>query len=182
MNIDAGSLIAKANAYKSVLENTIQYRQMWQSQLKNEIKQSLEDILKQIDIRGEVKIQDKLENLESIMLDLGKTSSGISENIENSGVKRTMVKNNGALIYQQLFNGKIMVMIVSPYIEGYGEPKAPRTLEILRPGELKPPFLLRHVETLLKEIIDWEDYDDDEPNKATIGFQPIGFNQGEIEE
>jgi hypothetical protein len=67
-------------------------------------------------------------------------------------------------------------MIVSPFIEGYGQPKPPMTLEILRPDELKQPFIIRHMEAFLKNITEWEDFDDDEPQKSTNGFNPIGFN------
>ena len=58
-------------------------------------------------------------------------------------------------------------------MEGYGQPKPPMTLEILRPEEFKPPFVLRYVETFLKEVIEWEDFDDDVPEK--MGMNPIGF-------
>ncbi|MFM2394200.1 MAG: hypothetical protein RLZZ546_2182 [Bacteroidota bacterium] len=179
MALEMGSLISKANVYKVILENTITYRMEWNTTLKPLIKDTLKDILQHTLMKAEIKEQSKLENLEAVILDLGKTSSGISENIDDSGVKRTMIKSNGSLIYQQLFNGKVMVMIMSPSIEGYGEPKAPRMLQILRPNELKPPLILQHFEAMLKEIIDWEDYDDDQPAKANIGFQPIGFNNRE---
>ena len=175
--MDIGSLIVKTNRYKEVLENTIHYRKQWTNEMKPMIKSTLEEVMKQAELKSEVKIQDKINNLEAIILDLGKSSSGISENMEDTDIKRTMIKSNGALIYQQLFNGKIMVMIVSPYIEGYGEPKPPKTLEILRPDELKQPFILRHLEAFFKDITDWEDFDDDEPQKSNIGFQPIGFNK-----
>jgi hypothetical protein len=102
--------------------------------------------------------------------------------MEDTGVKRTMIKSNGSLIYQQLFNGKIMVMIVSPYIEGYGQPKPPMTLEILRPDELKAPFIIRHVEAFLRDITEWEDYDDEQPHKGGQSFNPIGFNNGSASE
>lgn len=182
MNLELGSLLNKAEQYKNVLNNTMLYRTAWHELLKPLVKSTLDEIIIRSGIKAEVKIQDKIENLEAIVLDLGRSSSGITENIEDSGVKRTMIKNNGSLIYQQLFNGKIMVMIMSPHIEGYGEPKSPRMIEILRPDELKIPFIIRHVETLLKEITDWEDYDDEEPSKTAIGFQPIGFNRSVDEE
>jgi hypothetical protein len=87
-----------------------------------------------------------------------------------------------AVALQKTLKTPVMVMIMSPHIEGYGEPKSPRMIEILRPDELKIPFIVRHVETLIKEITDWEDYDDDEPSKAAIGFQPIGYNREGNEE
>ena len=63
-------------------------------------------------------------------------------------------------------------MVGYPVIEGLNEPKQPRTLEILRPEELKKPFVYRQMETFLKEMADWEDFDDDVPT------QQIGFNVG----
>jgi hypothetical protein len=43
----------------------------------------------------------------------------------------------------------------------------------LRPHELKVPFIIRYVEEFLQEIIEWEDFDDDVPEK--MGMNPIGF-------
>ncbi len=175
--MDTGTLLAKVNKYKQVLENTGKYRLAWHSDVKPMLAKTLEEILKQSDLpKAEIIVRDNIENLEAVILELGRSSSGISENVEDSGVKRTMIKSNGSLIYQQLFNGKIMVMILSPHIEGYGQPKPPLTLEILRPDELKVPFIIRHMEAFLKDITDWEDFDDEEQKSATIGFNPIGFD------
>ena len=52
------------------------------------------------------------------------------------------------------------------------EPRPPKTLAIYRPDEIKTPFILRHVETLITEITAWEDYDDEE----TVMPARIGFN------
>lgn len=176
--MEIGTLLTKVEKYKQVLENTQNYRKAWHSDVKPMLIKELGSVLKQLDIsKSEVVVKEQIENLEAVVLDLGRSSSGISENVENSGVKRTMIKTNGSLIYQQLFNGKIMVMVLSPFIEGYGQPKPPMTIEILRPDELKAPFIVRHLEILFKEITAWEDYDDDEQKPTSIGFtpNPIGF-------
>src|SRR5690606_35134973 len=102
------------------------------------------------------------------------SSSGLSESLENTDLKNTMVKNNGSLIYQQLFNGKIMVMLLSPNIEGYGEAKPPKSLEIICPDETTEDLILNHIERMLQDIVEWEDYDDDDRGKK-MAFQPIGF-------
>lgn len=181
MALDLGTLLSKANEYKQILKNTGEYRKQWPKKMKPIIIETLNEILKQTEIKGKVTEQDNIENLEAIVLDLGRSASGINENLENTDIKRAMVKNNGALIYQQLFNGKVMIMTVSPYIEGYGDPKPPKPLEILRPEELTQSFIIRHVETFFKEITEWEDYDDDEPSSKNA-FNPIGFNRGIITE
>jgi hypothetical protein len=176
--LDTGTLLVKINKYKQILQNTEDNRKVWKGEIRPMLVKALKGIIKDAELpKAEVIVRDNIENLEAIILDLGRSGSGISENVEDSGVKRTMIKSNGSLIYQQLFNGKIMVMVVSPYIEGYGQQKPPMTLEILRPDELKHPFIIRHMEAFIKDITDWEDFDDDQPQKAgTIGFNPIGFN------
>ncbi len=62
------------------------------------------------------------------------------------------------------------MLINFPFIEGYGQPRPPKTVAIYRPEELNEAFCLRHVEEFITEITTWEDYDDDEPHKR-IGFQ-----------
>jgi len=180
MALDLGTLVSKVNDYKQILENTQEYRKSWDTKMKPVILKMLKEILKQTGIKGEINEQDNIENLEAIVLDLGRSASGISENLEDTDIKRAMVKSNGSLIYQQLFNGKVMIMTVSPYIEGYGEPKPPKPLEILRPDELTAGFIIRHMESFLKEITEWEDYDDDEPTQKNA-FNPIGFNRPIVE-
>ena len=131
-------------------------------------------MVKETGLEATVEIKDDVENMEAIVLSLGEMHSGISQKV-NSTLQRPMIKHNGSLIYQQLFNGKVIVLINYPMIEGYGDPRPPRTLAIYRPEEIKSPFLIRHMEELIKEVTNWEDYDDDDPN------QKIGFNVNMVE-
>ena len=171
----------KVKAYKEVLQNTKEYRKQWQLKTKGFIIQQLLAVIEHTGLKAKVTEKDKIENLESVMLDLGRSSSGIGESLDNTDFKNFMVKNNGALIYQQLFNGKIMVMLVSPHIEGYGEPKSPEGREILRPEEVTEESIQKNIESLLDVLIQWEDYDDELSNVKNA-FQPIGFKHGPISE
>ncbi len=172
--LDVGSLQAKVNNYNEILNNTINYRKDWQDQLKPMLVSGLEQIIKETGLNAKVEVKDNIQNLEVIVLTLGSDVSGLGEKLEGSNSTRPMIKHKGALVYQQLFNGKMMILIMYPNIEGYGEPRPPRTLEILRPHEMKKPFIIRHVEEFMQEIIEWEDYDDDKDETAKAN--PIGFN------
>ena len=174
MIINIALLREKVNAYKQVLENTLNYRKEWKDKTRQVIKNTLQTISEQTGLKASVTEKNNIENLEAVILDLGRSSSGIAESFENTEVKRLMVKSNGSLIYQQLFNGKIMVMMASPYIEGYGEPKSPKSLQIMRPDEVTEQIIFRHVKDLLDDITEWEDYDDEDP-KTKVPFQAIGF-------
>lgn len=174
MATNINQLKTKVTSYQEVLTNTENYRQEWHTKVKDDIKQVLQAVIVETGLKGKVVENNEMENLEMIMLDMGRSSSGIAQNRDNTDIKNFMIKNNGAIIFQQLFNGKIMVMINSPFIEGYGEPKEPQYLQILRPAEINDAIIYGHVETLLDTITEWQDFDDDSPQEKTV-FQPIGF-------
>lgn len=163
----------KVDRYKQILKNTQDYRKEWNDNLKEMIVETLQSIVKESEMAAFVEVKDEIENLEVVTLSLGTEVSGIAERLQGNTTKRPFLKSAGALIFQQLFNGKVMMMIMYPYIEGYGQPKPPRTLEILRPEEFKKEFILRYAEQFMREVIEWEDFDDDVPEK--MGINPIGF-------
>jgi len=168
MNI--GSLTAKVALYKQTLQNTQDYRKKWEPKIKPLITSTLKKLNKKTKLGASIEVKENLENLEVLVLNLGKEESGIKEIIPDSKLKRQLIKSNGALVFQQLFNGKIMIMIVYPYIEGYGEPRPPKNLEIVRPHELNEGYIIRYFDEFVKEITAWEDYDDDQPSVNKIGF------------
>ena len=163
------NLKRKVNTYKEVLTNTRAYREAWKNSLKDLIVNQLETVSKEVGLDGKVEVKSQLENMEAVVFSLGDVKSGMYQEV-NETIKRHLIKHNGSLIYQQLFNGKIIVIIKYPFIENYGQPHPPKTVQIYRPEELKEPFIIRHLEELITEITNWEDYDDDEPNQK-IGFK-----------
>lgn len=171
--MDYSNIEGKVDTYNGILKNTKNYRKDWSEGLKEMIISNLNTIIKKTKLSAFVECKDDIENLEVINLSLGTEVSGIAEKLPGSKSKRPFIKSNGSLIFQQLFNGKVMMMVFYPYIEGYGQPKPPKTIEILRPEEFKPEFILRYVEEFMKDMIEWEDFDDDVPEK--MGINPIGF-------
>lgn len=167
---DYNGLIGKVQRYHQILANTRTYRERWTSYLKAMIMEELNKMLEVTGLSGKIETSDRIKHLEYIMLSMGSEESGISEIITEK-VDKPLIKHNGSLIYQQLFNGKVQVMIGYPYIEGFGEPRQPKLVAIYRPEELKSPFLIRHMEDFIKELTQWEDFDDDDQPANKIGFQ-----------
>ena len=168
MSTELFNLNRKISHYQEVLANTETYRKAWKDQLKNELVRFLEEVDKKFEINARLEVRTDLENLEAVVFSLGAKKSGMFQRVDK-GVDVHLIKHNGSLIFQQLFNGKIIVIIQYPFIENYGQPRPPKTAAIYRPEELKEPFIIRHLEEFIQEVTDWEDYDDDEPNKR-IGF------------
>jgi hypothetical protein len=175
---DLQNLQKRVTRYKEVLDNTNSYREAWQKELKANIITQLKELCEKVGLNATVETREEMTNLEAIVLTLGVVDSGLGEPIVAGGRRRDLIKHNGALIYQQLFNGKILVMINFPFIEKYGQPQQPKQVAIYRPEEIKEPYLLRHLETFVTEISQWEDYDDDQPAEQNqrIGFQ-LNFNE-----
>ncbi len=173
MSNELFGLARKVAAYKEVLHQTEVYRQAWHDGLKDKLVRFLENAIKEVGLEAKVQVRSELANMEAVVLTLGEVKSGMYQQV-NQEIQRHLIKTNGSLIYQQLFNGKVIVMIQFPFIENYGQPRAPKTIAIYRPEELKDPFCVRHLEEFIQDITDWEDYDDDEPNKK-IGFE-LNFN------
>jgi len=176
---DAQNLIRKVQRYQEVLENTRLYRESWNKGLKKHITEHLQELAKLGGLMATVEARTDIQNLEAVVLTLGAVESGLGEPVVE-GLHRDLIKHRGSLVYQQLFNGKILVLINYPYIEKYGEPQPPKTIAIYRPEELKEPYFIRHVENFVTEMTAWEDYDDDvmpDPNQR-IGFK-MNFEEAE---
>ena len=174
MEIGIKELKEKLEEYREVLALTDSYRATWQENTKGFIRKQLQQIIDETGMKATVTEKNNIENLEALVLDLGRRSSGLAQIVDDTDVQRIMIKDNGAIIYQQLFNGKIMVMIISPHIEGHGDQKPPIPLQILRPEEITETAIYNHVNQMLDVLIEWEDYDD-EDKSAKQAFQPIGF-------
>ncbi|MFK8103207.1 MAG: hypothetical protein AB8G15_11805 [Saprospiraceae bacterium] len=176
---DLNNLKRKVQHYKEILTNTVQYRKVWESTLRDEIVSQLETICQEIKLTVTIELKEDIENLETIILSLGSVKSGLFQKV-NDTIQRDLIKSSGSLIYQQLFNGKIAVMINLPFIEGYGEPRPPKNIAIYRPEEIENPFIIRHLEALLKEVTLWEDYDDDDQQvQKRIGYRSTGIENPE---
>ena len=171
------NLKRKASDYKQVLANTAAYRASWDHELEAAIQRELETLIAEAGLEATIEVREEIANLAAVTLSLGNVRSGMSQEVVD-GVRRELIKHNGSLVYQQLFNGKVVVLVQYPFIENYGQPQPPKTIAIYRPEELRAPFFQRHVEELLTEVTKWEDYDDDEPNQR-IGFK-LNFEQPDL--
>ncbi|MDX1479787.1 MAG: hypothetical protein R3301_18875 [Saprospiraceae bacterium] len=167
------SLKQKVQEYHEVLHNTERYRQIWRKELRDFIISELEKMIKATGLEATLTTRDTIGNLEALICTMGKRASGIFERVDED-TNKPIIKHFGALVYQQLFNGKIQVLIMLPALEGMPDQRQPKFVGIYRPEELKPPFLERHMEEFVRSLTEWEDFDDDEqPNK--IGFQMPGL-------
>ena len=170
----------KVEQYQMTLDNTHKYRQAWKNGLRQSIIDNLESMKAATGLSGTIEVSDKLGNAEAIVYSMGKSASGIYAKVDED-TNKPLIKDFGSLVYQQLFNGKVQVLIFLPFIEGFGQPPPPKMIAIYRPQEIKPPYLERHMEEFIRNLTEWEDFDDDKPTNQ-IGFQMSNINLGKAEE
>ena len=161
----------RARKYTEILEQVLRFRETWGDSLKKSIVDQAEEILQATGISASIEVEESFENLESITIALGKTISGISENLDVD-TKRNIIKDRGSLIYSQLFNGKVQAWMTYPLIEGLMQPKPPKMIGIYAPPEFNENLILGNFDFFFKELIDWENYDDDQPSSQ---INKIGF-------
>ena len=168
----------RAIKYKNILQQVLDYRDDWDNRLQKFILDSIDDILSHTDISANVEIEEKFENLDTISVYLGKSESGIAETF-GSGTKRNIIKDMGSLNYSQIFNGKVQVWMTFPLIEGLMQPQQPKMIGIYAPPEFNIDLMLSNFDEFFKMLIDWENYDDDQPSQQTnkIGFGVQNSNQ-----
>ena len=161
----------RASKYLEMLEQVLRFRKDWDSSLKDFIVSTAESIFEHTGISAQIEVEERFENLESITISLGKSISGIAEKIDDD-TQRNIIKDKGALIYSQLFNGKVQAWMTYPLIEGLMQPKPPKMLGIYGPPEFNEGLILSNFDDFFKELIEWENYDDDQPGPQMnrIGF------------
>lgn len=168
------ALKERAGKYKSILDQVLTFRESWGKDLKKFILEGVDNVLKQTEVPARVEVEEQFENLETISIYLGKSVSGIAETFD-SGAKRSIIKDMGSLNYSQIFNGKVQVWMTFPLIEGLMQPQQPKMIGIFTPPEFNEDLILSNFDEFFKELINWENYDDDQPspqlNKIGFGVQ-----------
>ncbi len=171
----------RANKYTKILQQVMDFRDAWNDHLKDMIIKTSEEILKHTEINATVNVEEAFENLESITISLGKAVSGISENVDET-TKRNIIKDKGTLSFSQLFNGKVQAWMTYPLIEGLMQPKPPKMIGIYAPVEFDEALILTNFDEFFKELIEWENYDDDQPQNAEVNRIGFGMHRDNNED
>lgn len=166
------ALRERAEKYREMLEQVETFRETWDKKLKKRLVKEIKEIIKETELNADITQEENIKGLENISVRLGTRQSGIFQRLHEK-TKKPFFKDFGTLVYSQLFNGKIQVWMTYPFIEGLMEPRPPKLIGIYAPPEFDDKLVLTHFESFFKDLIEWEDYDDDDP--ASPKPNAIGF-------
>ena len=115
LNFELTTIQENAFIYETHLKNVNRRREMWTVAVKDKIKNTLEEVKKNFKkINWDVHMSDEKKNLETIMLKIKDTPSGISE-VSDDGNTRQYIKMGAELGFSQMISGKINVWYEYPH-------------------------------------------------------------------
>ena len=101
--------------YETHLKNVNRRREMWTAVVKEKIKSTLDTVKKNFKkIDWDIVVEDEKKNLETVVLKIKDTPSGISE-ASADGKTRQFIKIGAELGFSQMISGKINVWFEYPY-------------------------------------------------------------------
>jgi len=117
LNFELTTIQENAFIYETHLKNVNRRRDMWTVTVKDKIRATLESVQKNFKkIDWEIQVQDEKKNLETVMMKIKDTPSGISE-AASDGKTRQFIKIGAELGFSQMISGKINVWFEYPYWE-----------------------------------------------------------------
>jgi hypothetical protein len=159
MNKHLEEIIEKAIAYQTALESSKKQieenRKVWNAETNKLIVETFQCVTQKVpNINWEIKNVGAMENLDLLSLGFKSESSGIVGQVE--GVFKFFAKIGGKLIYSQVYNGEIYVLIDYPHIEGHVERQSPKFLDKYEPSQISADIILDHINIFLEEMLSWE--------------------------
>lgn len=144
-----------AAAYMQSLKQTETYRNMWNGTTEKLLLGKLLEIAHAYpNIGWKVDRFEAVGNLESIGLIFPDGPSGLTD--RSTGILKPIEKKGAKLIFGQMYNGKIAVVLSFPLIEGATQPLENKILDHVTPDEITPAFIEKQVESFLEELKEWE--------------------------
>lgn len=157
LNFELTTIQENAFIYETHLKNVNRRRDLWTASVKDKIKSTLESVqqnFKKID--WEVMTEDNRKNLETVLLKIKDTPSGISE-ADDEGNTRQFIKIGAELGFSQMISGKINVWFEHPYWEGLQISKQLRKhMVTIEPSYVTEGLIAGFVHQFIAEITNYE--------------------------
>jgi len=159
-------LVEKYQLIKEKVENR---RRIWHMSVRTLIEEELHNILTHTRQLGWKLSTVGTANFESVILDIGRSCSGIQTNERNA----TYRQQGGVLSFSQSTSGSVAIVVWFPYIEDLEDIPPPKTLAVVEPGDIKKEVVQLQIEKFLEELIQFE-----LDSEFRIEYKPSMANQG----
>lgn len=156
-NFELTTIQENAFIYETHLKNVNRRRELWSSVIRDKIKSTLESVQKNFKrIDWEVSIVDERKNLETVLIKIKDSPSGVSE-ITKDGKTRQFIKVGAELGFSQMISGKINVWFDYPYWEDLQISRHLRKhIVTIEPAYVTEGLVAGYVHHFLAEVTNYE--------------------------
>lgn len=144
------SIQEKADYYLQVQQAIAQFRQQWEKHTRQSIIDALRDITGKVTLDWRVEENKTLENSQRVSL-----TFGYLIRVHEQGGK-VMFMEEGTLLFNQVYDGRIAVTIKYPKIEIRHYKYSSKELGYFEPQEIDQAKVAHLVEQFLEAITNWE--------------------------
>jgi hypothetical protein len=156
-NFELTTIQENAFIYETHLKNMNRRRELWNNVVREKIRSTLESVRKNFRrIEWEVIVSDEKKNLETVILKIKDTPSGISQQMED-GSTHQFIKIGAELGFSQMISGKINVWFEYPHWEDLQISKQLRKhLVTIEPSYVTEGLIAGFVDQFLAEVTVYE--------------------------
>lgn len=140
--------------YTLSLEKVLQKKREWESSARPCILRTLEEIRDKFPIGWTVQQFNWMWYNEAVNITFKTLPEGLEHLAKGSG-DGELIKG-GALVFSQLHNGDVSVMVLFPFIDTVSADSGTLDLGTYRPEEISEKLVIEKVDEFLKEMIRWE--------------------------
>ncbi len=157
LNFELTTIQENAFIYETHLKNVNRRRELWTAAVKDKIKTTLESVQKNFKkIDWEVMVSDEKKNMETVIMKIKDTPSGISE-VAGDGNTRQYIKNGAELGFSQMISGKINVWFEYPHWENLQISRQLRKhMVTIEPAYVTEGLIAGFIHQFLAEITNYE--------------------------
>ena len=157
LNFELTTIQENAFIYETHLKNVNRRRDLWTSGVKDKIISTLESVQKNFKrIEWEILDSDERKNLETVIIKIKDTPSGVSE-VTADGKTRQFIKIGAKLGFSQMISGKINVWFDFPHWEDLQISRQLRKhMVTIEPAYVTEGLIAGYVHQFLAEVTSFE--------------------------
>ncbi len=138
---------------QSAIGEKINKRESWTKEKKEFIKKTLNDIMNEYEINGEVHVLEEITNLEQVVFQLPNDEN---YSIKNDNEKEVVSYFDGVLSFSQKLNGDIEINCSYPFIENLMEEQDAVSISLIDPRSITKNLIEDWFVKFLNLMVEWE--------------------------
>lgn len=140
--------------YQASIKTVVDKRVLWNVEIKDRIKSTLNTIAEMYDIGWKVQELSWIQSNEAVNITFESFPAPLIDC--TNLIPAYQFLSGGTLIFSQTYSGDVTVVMLFPELDNVPHEKAVKEFGIFRPSEITEKFIIEKVDEFLKSINQWE--------------------------